>query len=111
MAELYIDLHGFKAVNDDLGHGFGDELAAVLNDIAVPSDAAVVARKMIDHLRQPFRVDGREVQVSASIGIALYPDDGDDVAELLDVADAAMYEVKRNGKSAYAFARVKRAMH
>jgi diguanylate cyclase (GGDEF)-like protein/PAS domain S-box-containing protein len=137
MAVLYIDLDGFKAVNDELGHGFGDELlkavaarlkgcvrqsdtlarlggdefAAVLNDIAMPSDAAVVARKMIDHLRQPFRVDGRDLQISASIGIALYPDDGDDVAELLDVADAAMYEVKRNGKSAYAFAKVKRAMH
>jgi len=126
---LFIDLDRFKLVNDTLGHHLGDrliaqvaeriaaclragdtvgrisgdEFAAVLSDLARPDDAALVARKILDSLDTPFDLEGHETYVSASIGIAVYPEDGEDAVALLKDADAAMYLAKQTGRDRYCF--------
>jgi diguanylate cyclase (GGDEF)-like protein len=127
IALLFIDLDKFKLVNDSFGHAAGDALLKAIgsrlpaavraNDVVarqggdeflillsdVASQASeVVASKVRSALREPFVVDEIEIQVSASIGIALYPVDGDDAEALLKHADAAMYSVKENGRDGYA---------
>ncbi len=126
---LMFDLDGFKAVNDELGHAAGDELLraiatrvgdalrqedtfarlggdefAVLASAAARNDVERVAAKLRDLVGQPFTVAGSEVEVGASIGIALYPADGTHYEALLARADDAMYAAKRAGKSCYVFA-------
>lgn len=131
MALLFIDLDGFKEVNDLYGHDVGDELllklASVLKEAVRKSDtvarfggdefvvlltgllsredAAIVAEKILYSLSKPIALSVTEVQVGASIGIAVYPDDGTDSAKLLKVADSLMYRVKQQGKNQYCFSR------
>jgi len=131
MALLFIDLDGFKEVNDQYGHDTGDELlmklAAVLSGVVRKSDtvarfggdefvilltgllsrddAAIVAQKVLSQLSEPMTLSVGDVQVGASIGIAVYPDDGTDCARLLKVADSLMYRIKQQGKNHYCFSK------
>ncbi len=131
-ALLFVDLDRFKFVNDTYGHEIGDKLlrevgrvlrenvrgqdligrvggdeftVALLN-VEEERAAASVARSLVRELGAPFTIDGREIQVSASIGISLYPRDGNDPAALLKSADAAMYQVKEGGKNSFYFSTV-----
>jgi diguanylate cyclase (GGDEF)-like protein/hemerythrin-like metal-binding protein/PAS domain S-box-containing protein len=129
-AVMLADLDGFKAVNDACGHAAGDallqvvarrlaacsrmadtvariggdEFAAILPSVGGPEQAAAVAERMIEALREPLPMLPRECRVSVSIGIALCPDHGTDVDRLIGLADAAMYASKARGKNTFSFA-------
>ncbi len=129
LALLFIDLDRFKEVNDTLGHHVGDELliqaarlistvlrasdtvsriggdefVIILPNVADASAAGVVAQKILTLLSRPFDLGGRLVHVSASIGIAVYPQDGLDSGSLLSYADQAMYAAKAQGKNAFCY--------
>ena len=129
LAAFFIDLDGFKEVNDAHGHAMGDrflieiarrlrsslrasdlvarlggdEFFAVLEDLAEPSAIEAVARKLLAELARPVDLGEASAQVSGSIGIALFPDHGGDAGALIRRADAAMYQAKQSGKNAYAF--------
>ena len=126
---MFVDLDRFKAVNDKLGHGIGDQLliqtaqrlrecvraadivarlggdefALVFSNLARADDAGLVAQKVVSALARAFDLEGREVYVSASVGICIYPDDGTDVDVLLKNADTAMYRAKERGRNTYQF--------
>jgi diguanylate cyclase (GGDEF)-like protein/PAS domain S-box-containing protein len=126
---IFIDLDGFKAVNDNLGHEAGDQLLRIvaerirrstrrtdaiariggdeftvlIQDLERPDDAAVAAQGILDELTKPCTIGDRDVPVSASVGIAVYPEDGQDGQSLLRHADLAMYRAKQEGKSTYRF--------
>ncbi|MDR5172218.1 bifunctional diguanylate cyclase/phosphodiesterase [Methylobacillus flagellatus] len=127
-ALMFIDVDGFKTVNDSLGHHVGDSLLVeaaarlrkllraqdtvarvggdefvVLLEKATPEDAAVVAGKIVLAFRQPFTSGGRTLRVTASIGIAISPDNGQTYRELAINADTAMYHTKRSGRNGYHF--------
>lgn len=123
VALLFIDLDRFKPVNDEFGHAAGDkvlkevaqrlnsrvrrmdtvarlggdEFVVVLSDLASPSEVAPIAEALVDLLKEPFLAGGRECRVGASVGIAVFPEDGWSGVELLEKADAAMYAAKQSG--------------
>jgi len=129
LALLFLDLNNFKQVNDTLGHAVGDEvlkLAAhclassvrevdivsrlggdefliLLTDVSQASDAAFIADKVIAALGAPSRMGDHVLRLTASIGISIYPEDGEDAETLIDRADAAMYRAKRHGLGGFAF--------
>jgi diguanylate cyclase (GGDEF)-like protein/PAS domain S-box-containing protein len=126
---LFVDLDRFKLVNDTLGHHVGDELlvqvgrslkdcvrrddtvarlggdefAVVIADLARPDDAALVAKKILDSFASPFDLGGHETFITASIGVATYPNDGQSADGLLKCADAAMYRAKESSRNAFCF--------
>ena len=81
----------------------GDEFTILLREIKEPQDASRVAQRIVDLFSQPFRIENREIFISTSIGIALYPNDGRDVDTLLKNADTAMYHAKEKGRNHYQF--------
>jgi len=131
MALMYLDLDGFKHVNDSLGHRAGDELLqqvafrlkqivraedfvarlggdeflVAMGDVARGELAGVVAEKIVEALTAPYHIDGREVIVTASVGISVFPGDADTSATLLRNADSAMYHAKELGKNRFCFYR------
>lgn len=129
-AVMYLDLDGFKAINDTHGHAYGDEIlkqvaqrlvnssrkedtvariggdefVIVMGDVGTLGDAQEPATKLIEVVAQPYNVNGLALQLSTSLGIALYPDHATTVDNLMHVADAALYEAKRTGKNRYCVA-------
>ena len=127
VAVAFLDVDGFKTVNDSLGHAMGDRLLVALSrrlqaclrdsDTVVrmggdefifilpglqrPEDVLHPVRKLLEAVRQPLRLDGQELSVTASIGVAVYPGDGQDRDHLLRHADAALYRAKARGRNRF----------
>jgi diguanylate cyclase (GGDEF)-like protein/PAS domain S-box-containing protein len=128
-AVMFIDLDKFKLINDTQGHDIGDallkeaaarlvaevrsedtvarqggdEFIILLSTIKNPEDAGVIAQKLLNSFIRPFNIRGKELHISASIGIAIYPDDGESMDLLMKNSDIAMYHAKESGRSNFQF--------
>lgn len=142
LALMFLDLDGFKKINDSMGHHAGDlllkevaermrtalrqedtlgrvklvedaedniarfggdEFTALVGGLTKPEHAALVAQRTLNAVAASYNLEGREITVTISIGIAIYPQDGNDPEELLRLADAALYAAKDEGKNTYKF--------
>jgi diguanylate cyclase (GGDEF)-like protein/PAS domain S-box-containing protein len=129
VAVLFLDLDGFKHINDSLGHAVGDKLLqsiakrlvscarasdtvsrqggdefiVLLSEVAESEDAAIAARRILQSVAEAHPIDRHDLHVTASIGVSVYPDDGLDAETLIKNADTAMYQAKENGRQSYQF--------
>jgi diguanylate cyclase (GGDEF)-like protein/PAS domain S-box-containing protein len=129
VAVMFLDLDGFKHINDSLGHAIGDKLlqsiatrltacirapdtvsryagdefVVLLPEVRQPEDAAIVARRLLQAAAEAHFIGGHDLHVTASIGVSTYPDDGLDAETLVKNADTAMYQAKENGHQSYQF--------
>ena len=129
VAVLFLDLDGFKHINDSLGHAIGDKLlqsiasrlvhcvrgtdtvsrqggdefVVLLSEVEHPEDAAITARRMLQTVAEPHSIDPHDLHVTVSIGLSVFPDDGQDAETLIKNADTAMYQAKENGRQSYQF--------
>ncbi len=129
IALFFIDMDNFKNINDTYGHFTGDmflievaksikgilreedtlarlggdEFTIILEDVGSISDASQIAEKIVNRFKEPVIINSKEFYTGASIGISIYPDDGENYEELVKAADTAMYQVKESGKNGYQF--------
>ncbi|MDY0132113.1 MAG: diguanylate cyclase [Desulforegulaceae bacterium] len=129
-AFMFIDLDGFKLVNDSFGHEAGDfvlkeaalrfsscvrksdtvsriggdEFLVIIDEIESLNPVEYIAKKIISKFSIPFIYNSNEIKIGSSIGISIYPDNGEEIKELIKKADEAMYSIKRSGKNNFAFA-------
>ena len=129
LAIVFIDIDHFKQINDSFGHSSGDDLlkqcadristtirtddtvsrisgdefVALLENVGGSGNVSLVVQKITEAFNLPFHLDNKEVTVTCSIGVSLFPDDGDDPSKLLGFADTAMYRAKDDGRNGYQF--------
>ena len=129
VAVMFMDLDGFKHINDSLGHATGDKLlqsvasrllscirgsdtvsrqggdefVVLLSEVEHSDDPAISAKRILQSVARAHNIDSHDLHVTASIGVSIYPDDGSDALTLIRNADTAMYQAKENGRHGYQF--------